>query len=506
LRRGALVLAGCVTLAACGSGRSILDAGNAPATTTTTTTGPPVTAAPGSTLPPTTTAPTATTTTTPLASLPPCPVNGLDGVSSPVDITLWHGFASTNEQALIALTDSYNASQTKVHVTLQNQGGIKQTIDKYTQSSQDSRPEMVSLPEYVVQQMADSGSVIPVGACFAAAHFDTTPFLPRVMLAYNTGGVQWSMPFNVSDPVLYYNKSLFTNAGLDPDNPPVTLEELEAASQKLVSTGAAGYGIALDSGADSGGGWFLEQWFARLNQPYANNGNGRLAPATEVYFDDTTGVTLLTFVQKMVQSGLAVDVGDNPDGKDTLLKLADPAKPAAMTIASSAGIGIVKNLLDGGLIPGITGEQLGIGYMPGPGDVPSTIVGGASLYIVADKGDAKAAAAWDFITYLTSAQQQSTWASETGYVPIRQDALDLEPLASTYVNDPRFKVPYTQLLNGKDDLTAVGPVIGPLPQVRSVTAGAVAAIMNGADVPSSLTAAAQQADTLIAQYNQLNHG
>jgi sn-glycerol 3-phosphate transport system substrate-binding protein len=491
-------------LAACGSGKSILDAGNAPATTTTTL--PPVTAAPGSTLPPTTTAAPATTTTTPLASLPPCPVGALAGVTSPVEITLWHGFNSDNEKALAALTDAYNANQTKVHVTLQNQGGIKQTIEKYNQSSQDSRPELVSLPEYVVQQMADSKSVIPVDACIHAEQFDTAPFLPRVLLAYRTGGVQWSMPFNVSDPVLYYNKTLFEKAGLDPNISPVSLEELEATSQQLVSSGAAGYGIALDSGADSGGGWFLEQWFARLNEPYANNGNGRLAPATEVLFDGPTGVQLLTFLQSMINQGLAVTVGDNPDGKDSLLKLADPAKPAAMTIASSAAIAIVESLLDGGLIPGLTAAELGIGPMPGPGSEASTIVGGASMYIVADKGDPEAAAAWDFIKYLTSAQAQSEWASKTGYVPVRQDALELDPLKSTYTNDPRFKVPYDQLLAGKDDLTSVGPVLGPLPQVRTATSGAVAAIFGGADVQSSLTAAAQQADALIAQYNQLNQG
>jgi sn-glycerol 3-phosphate transport system substrate-binding protein len=504
VKRGAAALAVCLALAACGSGTSILDAGNPAATTTTTQ--PPVTAAPGSTLPPTTTAPAATTTTTPLASLPPCPVGALDGATAPIEITLWHGFSGTPDEELTALTDAYNAAQTKVHVTLQNQGGIKQTIEKYNQSGQESRPEMVSLPEYVVQQMADSGSVIPVDACIQSDHFDTAPFVPRVLLAYRTGGVQWSMPFNVSDPVLYFNKPMFVKAGLDPDAPPVSLEQLRAVSQQLVSSGAAGYGIALDSGADSGGGWFLEQWFARLNEPYANNGNGRLAPATEVLFDSATGVLLLTEMQSLITDGLAVSVGDNPDGKDTLLKMADPAKPAAMTIASSAGLGTVINVLGGGLIPGFGTADLGVGPMPGPGDVASAIVGGASLYVVADKGDAKAAAAWDFIKYVTAAQQQSTWASATGYVPVRQDALELDPLRSKYLTDPRFKVPYDQLVAGEDSLYSVGPVLGPLPQVRSVTAGAVAAIFGGADVQSSLTAAAQQADALIAQYNQLNQG
>ena len=56
-------------------------------------------------------------------------------------------------------------------------------------------------------------------------------------------------------------------------------------------------------------------------------------------FDGPTGVELLTFVQSMVQDGLAVTVGDNPSGQDALLKLADPAQPAAMAIATSAALG-----------------------------------------------------------------------------------------------------------------------------------------------------------------------
>ena len=99
-------------------------------------TAPPATAAPGETLPPTTTQPAATTTTTPLASLPPCPVDALDGATAPVEVTFWHGLGGESEDALVALTDAYNASQQRVRIRLENQGGYKQTIDKYTQSSQ----------------------------------------------------------------------------------------------------------------------------------------------------------------------------------------------------------------------------------------------------------------------------------------------------------------------------------------------------------------------------------
>ena len=506
-RAGGVLVAACALLGACRSGDSLLEAGNDPAPTTAPpTTGPPVTAAPGETLAPTTTTtlPPVTTTTTPLASLPPCPVEALEAITAPVEITFWHAMSSANETALTALTDAYNAQQPKVRVRLENQGGYKQTLDKYNQSSQDSRPDMVMLPEYTVQQMADSGTVVPIGACIEASGTDTSVFLDRALRTYETEGVQWSMPFNVSAPVLFYNKTAFANAGLDPEVSPVSLEQLRVTSQALVDAPGEGVGIALDSGVDSGGGWFIEQWFARAGEPYADNENGRSAPATQVLYSGPLGVALLTDVQSLITDGLAVTVGDNPNGQDALLKLADPARPAAMAVATSAAIGTVKNVLDGGLIPGITSEQLGVGPMPGPGEVPSAIVGGASLYVVAEKGDDHAAAAWDYIQYLTSAQSQSTWAAATGYVPIRDDALELDPIKATYATDPRYKVAYDQIVAGGDGPTSLGPVLGPLLEVRTVTAGAVAGILGGADVASSLAAAAQQSDALIAGYNQRN--
>jgi len=408
------------------------------------------------------------------------------------------------ETALIELTDQYNASQDAVRVTLQNQGGYTENIDKYVQSGQGSRPEIVQMPEYMVQQIADSASVVPIGACIEASGYDTQRFLDRVLSAYATAGVQWSMPFNVSNPVLFYNKQVFRDAGLDPDDPPSSLEDLRDSSQAIVDSGAATYGMAYDSGQDSGGGWFLEQWFSKAGELYADNGNGRLAPATQVRYDRGFGTEVMSQVQSMITDGIAVTVGDNAGGQDALLKLASQTDPAAMTIATSAALGTVVSVVDQGLIPGITGDDIGVGPMPGPDGAPGVLVGGASLYIVADKGDPTTAASWDYIQHLVSAESQSFWAAETGYVPVRDDALELDPLQRVYRQDPRFKVAYDQLVEGREGPAGAGPVLGPLREVRSVTARAVAAIFSGADVQQSLTDAATQANALIADYNARN--
>jgi sn-glycerol 3-phosphate transport system substrate-binding protein len=192
--------------AACSSGSgSLQNAGN-------TTIAPATTAAPGgtdTTAAPGTTAAPSTTAATPLDSLPPCPTDALAAADSPVELTFWHGMTAELEKQLTTLTDQYNASQSAVKVTLQNQGGYEQVIDKYLQSGQGSRPELVQAPEYAVQSFRDTNSFIPVEACAESAGFDRAVLLPSAVNAYSTGGVQWAMPFNVSNPVLFYNKKIF---------------------------------------------------------------------------------------------------------------------------------------------------------------------------------------------------------------------------------------------------------------------------------------------------------
>jgi ABC-type glycerol-3-phosphate transport system substrate-binding protein len=154
-----------LALAACSGGDSILESGNEQATTTvaanTQATDPPASddgsspdATTGDTNAPETTA-APTTTTTPLEALPPCPVDALATAAGPVEVLLWHGWTGETETAITALTDAYNASQSQVRVQLEPQGSYDETFDKFIQSSQSSRPDLVGFPEYYVQQTID---------------------------------------------------------------------------------------------------------------------------------------------------------------------------------------------------------------------------------------------------------------------------------------------------------------------------------------------------------------
>jgi hypothetical protein len=127
--------------------------------------------------------------------------------------------------------------------------------------------------------------------------------------------------------------SRFEKAGLDPDKPPATFDELRADSQAIVDSGAATHGISFETSA-----WIIEQWFGLANEPFVNRGNGRDARATEVMFNNDLGLEIFTFIKQMVDDGLALNVGRNPSGADALLAIG--SGDAAMTIGTSRGPGL----------------------------------------------------------------------------------------------------------------------------------------------------------------------
>ena len=456
------------------------------------------------------TTPTSDSSATPTTAvvvddLPDCPTDKLPASGGPVNIKFWHGMGGDLDKQLTKLTDAYNASQTKVKVTL-TQGSYEATLDNYLQASQGNRPDLVQLPEYTVQSIIDTRSTVSISKCIKNDDYDTSAFLRSGLAAYATAGIQRAMPFNISNPVLFYNRRVFAKAGLDPNKPPTSLDELQAMSRKIVDSGASTYGLALESGFDSGGGWYVEQWFCKAQQFYVDGDNGRTARATKVLYDNQTGIDVLTFLQTMLTDKLAVNIGDNTGtGYDNLLKLADQKEPAAMTINTSAALGQVLQVLGTtGQFPNISAEDVGIGPMPGPDGKPGMFIGGAALWVVNSGDPAKTSATWDYLKYLDAAQQQSQWAAATGYVPVRGDARDLDPYKATLAKDPRFGVAYQQLEATPDLPTSVGPVVGPLREIRTVLANSVAAIFGGADVKASLADAAKQSDALITDYNARN--
>jgi sn-glycerol 3-phosphate transport system substrate-binding protein len=422
-----------------------------------------------------------------------CPVDALDDVTSPVPITFWHAMGGANGEALDELVQAYNSSQDKVRVKAIFQGTYDETSDKYlTALRGSSLPNVVQLEETRIQLMIDSKTVIPAQACADAADYDLSHHLPVVLKEFTVDDVLWPMPFNVSNPVLFYNTKAFERAGLDPNDPPSTFEEILDASRKIKATGAAKNGFAIELQP-----WYIEQWFSKAGKPIVDNENGRSGRATKAEIDTAEGLDAYTFVKTMVDEGLALNTGRNPSGQDHLVALG--TGDAAMTIGTSAAIGGILAVLATGQFPDV---GFGAAPLPGPSSSDGGVqAGGASLYIVG-KGASpeEIGASWDFTRWLNEPEQQATWHEGTGYIPIRTDAAELPQVQELWQEKPQYRVAYEQLVDSGAPFG--GPVIGAYKEFReAIRISIEQMILNGQSPEDALAAAEKEATAAIADYN-----
>ncbi len=426
-------------------------------------------------------------------SLPTCPLDALTKATKPVQVTFWHSLPRANEETLTRLTDRFNASQSDVKVRLVNQIGYKETLEKFRAGlGGTGLPDLVMLEDTATQQAIDTQAMLPAQSCIKADHYDTSDFVQRVLDRYTVKNVLWPMPFNVSNPVLIYDKNAFRSAGLDPDKPPSTLEQVKQDALKIKAAGyPAGYGLKLDP-------WYLEQWSAKADELYVNEENGRKARATKVTFDGATGREIFSWMSDMVSSGAAkTNSADGPSAYDNLLGIR--SKEVGMTIDTSATLGTITEIFAQGQAGGV---ELGVAPMPGPAGKGGVLVGGGGLYIVRRSAPEKQAAVWKYLKFLDEPQTQADFAAGTGYVPLRKSSVHLPEIQRLWAQTPGYKVAYDQLISGVEDIATQGPVIGAYQGVRdSVLAGEQEMFTQGKSPSAALKSAATQADSQMQEYN-----
>ncbi len=422
-----------------------------------------------------------------------CPVDALADADGPVTIDFWHGLVAVElQEPLGALIESYNASQDAVVVNLIPQGSYNEALDKYLIGLRGgARPTIIQLEETALQLGVDAGSFIPMQACVDAAGYSFDDYIDRTVSAFTVEDVLWAMPFNISNPILYADMAALNAAGIT--ELPTTLEELRAASQAVVDAGVAPAGMALTSS-----GWIIEQLFGLDNREFADGGNGRDQRATEVLIDNELGLEVFTWLHDMVNDGLATYVGDG-SGLEHFLALGNAQ--AAMTMDTTAAL---RGVLDAAaaIYPDV---EVAVGPLPSVGGRDGgVLVGGAALWLDAETTDVERAASWDFITWLNSPEQQARWHADTGYVPIRLSAIELDDVVSLWATEPEFRVAYDQLVEGIESSATAGPVIGNHAQMRldAIVAALEAMYLQAMPPQMALSQAKANADAIIADYNR----
>jgi sn-glycerol 3-phosphate transport system substrate-binding protein len=407
---------------------------------------------------------------------------------------------AANLNTLQALVESFNSSQNEVTVDLVSQGGYDDSLNKFIASlgHASELPAIIQIEEASTQLMIDSQEVTPVQDFIDKEGYDLSNFEPRLLDYYRVGARLYSMPFNLSSPVLYYNKNDFREVGLDPEKPPQTLEDVKAYSEKLLQKDSSGNitrsGIALDVMP-----WHFEEMLAKAGALFVNNGNGRDGRATEAVFNGPEGKAIFEWWADMVKSGLAFNVGRNPSYADGLLAIASGR--ASMTITTSAALRSIFDIIEAG---GGKGVELGVGPMPGPQSSDGGItVAGASLWIVKARPEAEQEAAWKFIRFLVEPDQQATWYGGSGYFPIRSDAFDLPAAQAAEAKYPYLRVAPQQLQEGARNRATQGPILGPFSKIRAEVIATAIESMILTDTPpdEAIDNAAREATQLIKDYN-----
>ncbi|MCB1028870.1 MAG: extracellular solute-binding protein, partial [Microthrixaceae bacterium] len=273
-------------------------------------------------------------------NLPDCPIGELDEATGVTKIVVWHALGAEPGKALEEITQSFNDSQDQVEVTLQNQGAdYDEVLRKYTAAaaSGSGAPAVVFLEDTTIRTVIDTGTLFPAEACAEEVGFDLDGVQEAARSYYTIDDIFYPGYINVSEPVLFYNRSHFRGAGLDVDDPPETLAEVRIAAEALKESGIEKpLALKLEP-------WFFTCWVNGAGEDIVIPDDGRSGPATEANLNNPAAVEALQWVQDMVADGLADPISDTPGQINQYLNVAQ--EKSSMLIETSTASTSIKAFL-----------------------------------------------------------------------------------------------------------------------------------------------------------------
>lgn len=410
-----------------------------------------------------------------------------------VSLVFWHGMGGEPGKALKKLVDQYNSSQDKVFVQESYQGSYDDTLTKLraTASGASVGADLVQIYDLGTAFMIKSGLIKSMQDYIDKDKYDISKLEENCLAYYNLDGKLNSMPFNSSTPILYYNADLLKKAGID--KVPTNMKEIFALKDKLKVAGAE-TPIAFDIY-----GWYMEQWFSKMEKPLYDQGNGRQGTPTKALFDENGGMDkILTMWKTAIDDKIIVNTGR--EGAQSAAEAAFVSGKTAMTLASTASLStILKEVGDR--------FTVGTAYYPGidEQDKGGVSIGGASLWMI-DSGDqAKMDACWDFIKFLMKPESQAQWNAETGYFPVNKDAHNTDIFKNNIKTFPQFETAINQL----HDSTPAnqGALSGVNQESRQIMEGEVESLLNNKqDKAAAIKNMADKINKALTDYNAANKG
>ena len=400
------------------------------------------------------------------------------------EIQWWHALQAVLGERVNEIATKFNASQPDYEVKAVFKGSYPEALNGAIAAYRAKQPpHVVQVYEVGTQTMLSSGAIYPVFQLMKDNNLtvDWNDIIPPVKTYYSQGGNLYSMAFNSSTPILFYNKDLFKKAGLA-DQAPATWTDVEAAAKKIVAAGGkCGFGAAWPS-------WTLvENMHAWHDQPFADKSNGFDGLATALKINGAFGVKMMDLLARGAKEGWFTYNGRLNKAEANM-----GAGECGVFLTSSAYIGNLTRVSEGKF-------TWGTGFLPRMAGYPqgNSILGGATLWVMkgAKADDYKGVA--QFFKFLASTENQAWWASVTGYLPLTNAAVKAMEASGVYQKSPALKTSVNQMNSGKTTPNSQGIRLGNYPAIRDAIEEQLENIFAGKKTPQ------QGMDEAVAKSNEI---
>ena len=413
------------------------------------------------------------------------------------EIQFWHAMGGELGQKTDAIAAGFNKSQTEFKVVPVFKGTYTENMTSAIAAFRAKQaPHIVQVFEVgTASMMAAKGAVYPVYKLMKDTNepFDPKAYLPAVVGYYtDTDGNMLSMPFNSSTPIVYYNKDAFAKAGLDPEKPPRTWEELAAASKKIIAAGGAKCGFT--TGWPS---WIqLENFSALHNVPITTKANGFGGIDIELKINSDLHVRHIENMSNWSKEGIFKYGGRE-------------SKSAPMFYSGECAMYMNSAGARSGVEANAKTFKFGVGMLPVYGDVKgapqNSIIGGATLWVLQGRPAAEYRGVAKFFSYLSRADVQADWHQSTGYLPITLAAAELSEKQGFYAKKPGADLPIKQMNLNPPTENSKGLRIGNFVQIRDVIDGELEEVWAGKKTAKeALDSAVKRGNALIKQFVAAN--
>jgi sn-glycerol 3-phosphate transport system substrate-binding protein len=391
--------------------------------------------------------------------------------AQPVQIEVWHSLSSSfGAPQIESFIAQFNEEQSEIEVNLVYAGGYTDALVKGQAAVAAGVAPNVSMFEQTRGAgFVDAGAILSLND-----RLDSTPdlsldnFFERLLATCDYDGTLYCIPYNTSTPVLYYNKDLFAEAGLDPEAPPTTWDEYLRFGDAISQLGDDRWGI----GVTTRPGWLFDAFLGQAGGRYLNE-DGAFA------FNGQPALDMLAFWQQIIDSGA---------GKASTSQTEDFFNGnQAMLLASTAQL---TNYF------GRATFDLGVGQLPCNVECYAPI-GGANFYLLDTGTDEQKDAAWTFLTWLIKPERLAEFAVATGYMAAQKSALETPLLMERLAELPAARVTYDQMESHGYPRTLV-PFWGEVHAQLTLIAEEV--LLGGADPQATLDSAVEEANRLLEVY------